>query len=589
MKSVKTEDVFQKSYNKYPNKPFRILLGMYKGSYHKLIMATLCYIVKHSPVWIMPIVTANIINTVTGQVANSSDIILNNAIVIAVLILFNIPTNYLHVHFRSSSFRSVEAGLRSALVRKIQQLSIPYHKEMQSGRLQSKIIRDVEAVETLSSQMFVSFLNIIINIAVALAVTAFKNKVVFVFFLLTVPVAAITIVVFRNRIKEQNHKFRNKIEDTSARVMEMVDMIPVTRAHGLEDIEVKNMDIQVSQVAEEGYRLDIIQANFGAVSWAVFQLFQVFCLVFTGILALRGRIPAGDIVLYQTYFASVVNQVSSLVTLFPTMSKGMESINSIGEILNVHDVEDHTGLKIDDLLGNYEFNNVSFAYDKKHPILQGLNMKVNQGETIAIVGESGAGKSTILNMVIGFILPNEGDLLIDGHNIKEIDLHHYRKHISVVPQESILFSGSIRDNITYGLTNVTERELEEAIEAASLRDLIDSLPEGLDTNIGEHGDKLSGGQRQRISIARALIRDPKIIIFDEATSALDSVSEKQILNALENLAKGRTTFVVAHRLSTIKKADKIAVIKNGVCSEIGTYDELIALKGEFYKMKVIQS
>lgn len=216
-------------------------------------------------------------------------------------------------------------------------------------------------------------------------------------------------------------------------------------------------------------------------------------------------------------------------------------------------------------------------------------MSVEQGETIALIGESGAVKSTILNMVIGLILPNTGQLLIDSYNINDINLHYYRKNISVVPQDSILFSGSIKENITYGLTNISEEVLDNAISAANLSEFIESLPDGVDTKVGEHGDKLSGGQRQRISIARALRRDPKVIIFDEATSALDSVSEKQILDALDNLAKGRTTFVVAHRLSTIKSADKIVVIKDGVCSEIGSYNELINLKGEFYKMKVIQS
>ena len=180
-------------------------------------------------------------------------------------------------------------------------------------------------------------------------------------------------------------------------------------------------------------------------------------------------------------------------------------------------------------------------------------------------------------------------MLIDGHNMKDIDLRSYRKHLAVVPQTSILFSGTIRDNITYGVENVDEATLNEVVKAANLTDLIDSLPDGLDTMVGEHGGKLSGGQRQRISIARALIRNPKVIVLDEATSALDSISEKLIQEALNNLTKDRTTFIVAHRLSTIKDADKIAVIADGHCVEYGTYDELMELKGEFYQMKKIQS
>ena len=222
-------------------------------------------------------------------------------------------------------------------------------------------------------------------------------------------------------------------------------------------------------------------------------------------------------------------------------------------------------------------------------MLNGLNLKVNKGETIALVGESGAGKSTILNLVIGFNMPTGGLLTIDGEDFTQIDLRSYRKHLAVVPQTSILFSGSIRDNITYGQENVSDEMLRQVIEAANLAELVDSLPDGGDTAVGEHGGTLSGGQRQRISIARALIRNPQVIVLDEATSALDSISEKLIQEAISNLTRERTTFIVAHRLSTIRDADKIAVIADGRCVEYGTFDELMALKGEFYKMKMIQS
>ena len=195
----------------------------------------------------------------------------------------------------------------------------------------------------------------------------------------------------------------------------------------------------------------------------------------------------------------------------------------------------------------------------------------------------------MLNLVIGFHLSEGGKVLLDGNDMREIDLRTYRKHLAVVPQTSILFSGSIRENITYGNENVTEEELNEVIRAANLTDLIESLPQGLDTLVGEHGGKLSGGQRQRIAIARALIRKPKVIVLDEATSALDSISEKLIQEALGNLTEGRTTFIVAHRLSTIRDADKIAVIADGHCVEYGTFEELMELRGEFYRMKMIQS
>lgn len=576
-----------KCYEKNQKHPFKILISIYKGTYVKLILSAICFAIKHTPAWVLPIAISNIINIATNPEVHTIYEIYINVAIMVVLVLQNILSNYYHTKFHSQAIRYVEAELRSALVKKLQQLSILYHKEMQSGRLQSKIMRDVEAVETLSAQLFVSSLNIIINLVVALGVTLYKSKTVFAFFLATVPIAAIVIVVFRGKIKKRNKDFRLEMEETSAKVMEMVEMLPVTRAHALEKQEINKIDKQLIKVSKKGLYLDLIQSLFGATSWAVFQIFQLICLVFTGSLAYYGKITVGDVVLYQTYFTTVVNQVSGIITLIPTIAKGLESVNSVGEILLAHDIEDNEKKKkINNVNGNFVFENVEYQYPSgKNNILNGLNINVNNGETIAFVGESGAGKSTILNLIIGFILPAKGKIYLDGNDISKIDLRSYRKHLAVVPQNTILFSGTIRDNITYGMSDISDEELEKAIEAANLTELIKELPQGLNAWIGENGGKLSGGQRQRIAIARAIIRDPKVIVLDEATSALDSISEKKIQTALNNLKKGRTTFIVAHRLSTIRDADRIAVIKEGRCVEIGKYDELMRNEKEFYKLQ----
>lgn len=588
---IDAESWFIESYRRHQGHPLRILVSIYKGNYHKFVMAVICFFIKHACVWVLPIITANIINDVTSGHPDTLEHIIFYAVLEVALIGVNIPMNYLYTSYKSLATRYAETGLRKALIRKLQQLSISYHVETQSGRLQSKIIRDVEAVETLSTQMFLGILNIALNIGVALAVTASKSKIVFLFFLLTAPVAAITMVSFRTAMKKRNNEFRKEMEETSARVMEMVELVPVTRAHALEDEEVQKMSGQLFAVAEKGYKLDLVQALFGSVGWAIFQVFQVICLAFTGYLAWKGNIMAGDITLYQSYFATVVNQVSAIVTLLPTITKGIESVNSIGEVLLSEEVEENEGKQeISEVKGIFDFEDVTFHYKNNDvQILNHLNLHVEQGETIALVGESGAGKSTILNLVIGFHLADGGKVLLDGSDMTQIDLRTYRKHLAVVPQTSILFSGSIRENIVYGSEGVTEEELQEVLRAANLTEFIESLPKGLDTMVGEHGGKLSGGQRQRIAIARALIRKPSVIILDEATSALDSISEKLIQEALGNLTRGRTTFIVAHRLSTIRDADKIAVIADGHCVEYGTFEELMEQKGEFYRMKMIQS
>jgi ATP-binding cassette subfamily B protein len=581
-------DVYYESYAKNPGKPLMVLIGFYKGLYMNFFWSSVFYVIKHSPVWVLPLVTSSIINNVTGHNPDVYRIILLEALLMVFLLVLNVPMNQLHIHFRSKAVRKVEAGLRSSLIHKIQVMSIPHQKEMLSGRLQSKIIRDVEAVETLSSQLFVSLINIAINVVVALSVTVTKSLMVFFFFLCTVPIAAALVAGFKKPIKKHNQKFRKEMEETSAKVMEMVELVPVTRAHGLGREEAMRMDTQVDLIAQAGYSLDIIQGQFGAVSWAIFQIAQVICLTFTSFLAVRGAVQVGDVVLYQSYFSSIVGQVSSLLTLLPIISKGLESVSSIGEIMMFRHVESTVGRRdIGEIRGCYDFENVGYAYpDNTEEIISGISFHVEPGETVAFVGESGAGKSTIMNLLVGFGMPSSGRLLIDGTDINSIRLQSYRKQLAVVPQNTILFSGTIKDNILYGTTGVTDEKLMKVIEEAGLKNVIDKLPNGLDTIVGEHGDKLSGGQKQRISIARALIRDPKVIILDEATSALDSISEKEVSYALDNISSRCTTFIVAHRLATIEKADKIVVIEKGTIAEMGSFKELMDKKGIFYRMEM---
>lgn len=587
---LRQEENFIRTYSNPKAKPLRVLFSLYRGHYHQLFLSGLFFLIKTSPTWFLPIVTGQVINIATTGDPTAFPRIFWWLFVEFVLVALNVPTHYAHIHFLSLANRSVEAGLRGAMVRKLQQLSIGFHKEMESGRIQSKIMRDVESIEGLSSQIFTSILNIIINITVALVAVATTNFTVLAFFIACAPVAAVVTFAFRKDMRTRNREFRREVERTSATVMEMEELVPVARAHALENKEIRRMTYQLNQVAEKGYRLDVLQSMFGAAGWVVFQVFQIICLAVTTYMSLNGMFPVGNIVMYQSYFSTVVGQISSLLSLLPVLTKGTESIGSVGEILKAHDVEDNTGKKkLKEIGGRYEFKNVSFKYDDKSPVLDNFSLTVNEGETIALVGESGAGKSTVINLVIGFNHPTEGQVLLDGRDLASIDLHSYRKSLAVVPQTSILFSGTIRDNITYGMPGVTEERLWDAIKAAHLADFIRNLPEGLDTLVGEHGSKLSGGQRQRIAIARAIIRDPRVIIFDEATSALDTISEKEIQHAINNLTRDRTTFIVAHRLSTIREADKIAVLANGHCVEYGTYDELMAKQGEFYRMKQMQS
>ena len=589
-KILKEEQTLLDCYSGKKRGTISTLFRFYKGNYKNLILAAIMFLVKSSPTWIIPLITAAVIDIVTRRPADALHQFVIYGIVTVLILLQNIPTHTIYMMFLSRAQRSVEAGLRGAMIRKLQQLSITFHKEIESGKIQSKVMRDVEAIENFTSQIFTTAITVIANMTISLVIVINKNITVFFMFLVCIPFAVLMNNIFKKRMWKLSHNFRKEMENTASDVLDMEELIPVTRAHALEHCEVKKLTDSVTRIAESGYRMDKIYAIFGSANWVMFSLFQMICLFFTGILAYRGKITIGDVSLFQSYFNSLIAQVSSIMALLPIIAKGTESISSIGEILSSPDIENNENkLKIEDLKGEYEFKNVCFKYDDKTPVLNDFSLTVKPGETVALVGESGSGKSTVLNLVIGFNKLDSGSFKIDGIDAEKIDMRSYRRFISVVPQNSILFSGTIRENITYGRRHVTDELLNYAVKAARLESVIEKLPDGIDTKVGEHGAKLSGGQRQRISIARAIIRNPRVIIFDEATSALDSVTESEIQKAIENLTENRTTFIVAHRLSTIKNADKIAVVDSGRCVEYGTYDELMEKKGRFYKLKQMQS
>ena len=562
----------------------------------QIIYSTFIYLLQASPTFVMPIITANIIDITTAAVNSPSGItdsvwteLAINAAILAVVIIQNIPTTMWRWHVVSKMLRRTSAGIKCAVVRKLQSLSITYHKDLESGKIQSKFLKDTDTVDSLFNCLMFSIIPNIIGVIVATVISAYKNGYVALFFLLVIPVNVGLTFLFRKNIRKRNRDYRLKTEYMSTRLSNMVEMMAVTKAHGLEQTEISSVEQSIKSLEGSGLKMDKTLASFGASAWVVSVFLSATCLVFCVILALNGYITVGEVVLYQSMFTSISGYVSGLVNIAPQIGNGFEALRSVSEIMNVKDVEISIAkaepVKIS---GDVDFKNVSYKYpNTEQLVVKNLDFAVKSGECVAVVGSSGSGKSTVMNLIIGLLKPTEGEILIDGKPLGEYNLSEYRHNISVVPQNSILFSGSIRENITYGLNKYSEEDLKRAVETANLTEFLNGLPHGIDTVIGEHGDKLSGGQKQRITIARALIRNPAILILDEATSALDNISEYHVQQAISKSIKGRTTFIVAHRLSTIRDADKIIVMENGRCVESGTFQELLAKKGKFYELKTL--
>jgi ATP-binding cassette subfamily B protein len=572
-------------------RPARSVMRLLLRRPGRLTIALLAFALKEIPLWFLPVVTAEIIDLVASG-GDVSTVLVWFAIA-AVLLLQNYPNHILYTRNFMTVVRDTGADLRNALAARLQSLSIGYHTRVSSSIVQTKVVRDVENIELMLQQVTHPLLSATMVLIGAIAMTAIAVPEFLPVYALAVPIALGLRWALGRRSRARNEVFRREVEGFAARVGEMASLIPVTRAHGLEQTAVSRVSAGADGVRRAGLHLDMLNGHVASISWVTMQLLGLGCLVLAAVFALTGILPItpGEVVLLSTYFTLLTQGLTQLLMLIPVGARGMESMRSISEVLQEPDLEQNEGKgAVRRVRGHLQLEHVSHRYDgADRDAVHDVSLDIEPGETVAFVGSSGSGKSTMLNLVLGFVRPTSGRILLDGNDMQQLDLRTVRRFVSVVPQESVLFEGTIRENIAYGLHDATDDRLRTALRDANAAGFVDSLPDGWNTVVGERGARLSGGQRQRLAIARALVRDPRILLLDEATSALDPESEELVKDALNRLMRGRTTLVVAHRLSTIRQADRIVVLEHGEVVEQGSHDALLQLGGRYAHLHATQS
>ena len=479
------------------------------------------------------------------------------------------------------------ANLRLALYSNLVKLPMSFFSQKRVGELNSRISSDITQIQDTLTSTIAEFLRQFILIIGGIALLATESFKLTLLMLSVVPLVAVAAVIFGRFIRGYSKKVQDKVAESQVIVEETMQGISIVKAFANEWYEITRYKTQIKEVIQIAIKGGKYRGYFA--SFIIFCLFgAIVAVVWYGVqLSIAGEMSVGQLISFVLYSTFVGASFGGIAELYAQIQKAIGATERVFELLDEtpEKISGSTHTAIEKINGNVSFKNVAFHYPsrKEMKVLKDVSFTAQFGQKIAIVGPSGAGKSTIASLLLRFYSIAEGIIEIDHKNIYDYDLEQLRGNMSIVPQDVILFGGTIRENIAYGKPNATEDEILAAAQQANAYNFIESFPEKLDTLVGERGVKLSGGQRQRIAIARALLKNPSILILDEATSSLDSESEKLVQEALEILMEGRTSIIIAHRLSTIRSADQILVLDKGVIAEQGTHQELIALENGIYK------
>ena len=534
---------------------------------------------------VYPYITKEIINTYVPQ--KMLYFMLAGLGALLVLYVIKAVLNYVLQYWGHLVGVRMQADMRSELFRHLQKLPFSYFDENKTGVIMSRMTNDLFQISELAhhgpEDVFLSVITIIGAFIVLLTINVYLALIVFA----CVPVIVVCAVVLRKRMKKVSAEVRVAQGEINADIESAVSGIRVSRAYGAEAHECEKFERGNAEfVRAKSGQYKVMGQFFSSMNF--FMDFLYFAVLLAGgLFFYYNKINAGEFTAFVLYITTLISPIRTLVSIYEQIQDGMTGFKRFCDIMDAEpEKESVNALNPDILRGEIEFDNVTFGYgsDEGRSVISGFSMKIPAGKTIALVGPSGGGKTTICHLIPRFYEVDSGTITVDGYPIKNLNRSVLRKNIGIVQQDVFLFNGTIRENIAYGDFSASEEQIIEAAKKANIHDYIMGLPDGYDTNVGERGVKLSGGQKQRVSIARAFLKNPPVLILDEATSALDNATEMLIQDALAHLSEGRTTLVVAHRLSTVKNADEIIVVTPEGIAERGTHEQLIAQNGMYKEL-----
>jgi len=567
---------------------FKQLLGIFRFTipYRGLFAVGLVALVLSSGTLLaFPLLAGKLLDIATGKKIPYFSSINEIALALVVILFVQSIFSFVRVYTFAIVSERALADLRKKLYQKIIWLPLSFFDNRRVGELMSRITADVAILLDLFSLTVAEFLRQILTLVLGTVIIFFFAPKLTGFMLLTFPVLVLLALVFGKYIRKLSRQTQDHLAQANIVVEESLQSISVVKAFTNENFETNRYANVLMSVVNVAIRTSRYRGLF--ISFIILAVFGGIVAVgwYGAFLVQSHEMTVGELFSFVLYTPFIGFSIAGLGDIYSQLQRSIGASERLLEILKEKDEAEEIDFPPVKLQGKIEFDNVSFAYPtrKDFQVLKELNFQVEPGEKVALVGQSGSGKSTIINLLLRFYAVEDGAIKVDGESIQEFNLTAYRKNLGIVPQEVILFGGTIRENISYGKPAATFEEIKDAARQANALDFIESFPDGFNTLVGERGVKLSGGQRQRVAIARAILKNPSILILDEATSSLDAQSEVLVQQALEKLMEGRTTIVIAHRLSTIKKVDRIFVIQEGRLAEMGSHLELSALSNGIYR------